>query len=146
MAHTYCHLFTHVIFSTKGRRKTIRTEWKDRLLKYFVGIGRKSAFRVDSCNGTDDHMHLLLCLPADMPLSKAMQYLKGSSSKWINEEFGRFTWQQGYGALTVSPSQVSAVRRYIEDQERHHKKMDSRAEFIAFLEKGGVAIDVRYIE
>ncbi len=98
--------------------------------------------------GVEDHVHLLLSLPATMPVAKAMQLVKGGSSKWIHETFPdqrAFAWQEKYGAFSVSASQVNTVRRYIENQETHHRKLSFQDEFVALLEKHEVDYNAQYL-
>jgi len=91
--------------------------------------------------GIRDHVHALLVLPPTVPLAKAVQFLKGSSSKWIKESEGDFAWQEGYGAFSVSASQTSEVVRYIANQRAHHEKKTFEDEFLAFLKKYGIEYD-----
>jgi putative transposase len=92
--------------------------------------------------GTANHIHLLFVLPASYSLALAVQKLKGSSSRWMGHGF---SWQEGYGAFSVSPSQVSVVKRYIQDQEEHHRKRDFEEEFVALLRNCGIEYDERYV-
>lgn len=94
----------------------------------------------------EDHAHLLLSVPASMDVSKAVQLIKGGSSKWFREKhLNDFAWQQGFGAFSVSASQVPKTIAYIANQKLHHRKMDFKAEFIALLKKHGVEYDERYV-
>jgi REP element-mobilizing transposase RayT len=91
--------------------------------------------------GMPDHLHLLLSMPAKLPLAKAIQTLKGNSSHWLNKNFdvpGRFEWQTGYGAFSIGVKDIPRTRDYINNQKQHHKKMDCDTEFNAFLRKNGV--------
>jgi hypothetical protein len=92
--------------------------------------------------GTDNHVHLLLSLPATMPLAKAMQLLKGGSSKWMNDSGANaFAWQQGYGAFSVGISQQAGTISYIRSQAEHHHKRGFEEEFLAFLKKHRIEYD-----
>jgi putative transposase len=123
MSHTYVVVLVHCVFSTKGRRNLISTEVQPRLWSFVGGIARKNGFKALVVGGTEDHLHVLLSLPAAIPLAKAVQALKGASSHWMNETFhNRFAWQEGYGAFTVSISQKSATISYIQGQAEHHRK------------------------
>jgi len=98
--------------------------------------------------GAADHVHVLLSLPATLSVAKAMQLLKGNSSKWIRETFPKmrsFAWQDGYGAFSVGISGVDATVAYIGNQMEHHRERSFREEFIAMLQKHGFArgIDAR---
>jgi hypothetical protein len=93
----------------------------------------------------EDHAHLLIHLPASLALAKAVQLLKGSFSRWINENGGEFAWQEGYGAFSVSASNVDTVKRYIANQESHHRKTTFEQEFIVFLKKHKIDYDPKYV-
>ena len=98
--------------------------------------------------GVADHVHLLLSLPATMPISKAMQLIKGGSSKWVHETFPehrQFAWQEKYGAFSVSESRVESIIQYIQSQEEHHHKMTFQEEFLALLKKHRIEYDERYL-
>ncbi len=145
MPHTYSQNYLHVVFSTKERRKLITKEFQPKLWSYMAGIGRNNGFLVLANGGMEDHAHLLIQLPATLTLAKAVQLLKGSSSKWVNEHGREFSWQEGYGAFGVSKSNINAVIKYITNQEKHHRKITFEEEFIAFLEKHGIEYDPRYV-
>ena len=117
MPHTYSQNYLHVVFSTKERRKLITKEFQPKLWSYMAGIGRNNDFLVLANGGMEDHAHLLIQLPATLTLAKAVQLLKGSSSKWANEHGREFSWQEGYGAFGVSKSNINAVIKYIANQE-----------------------------
>jgi REP element-mobilizing transposase RayT len=146
MSHTYVSDLVHCVFSTKLRRNLIANEHKAQLWSYLGGIARKNGFKAIAIGGTENHIHILLSLPATMPLAKAMQLLKGGSSKWLNENgAGGFAWQEGYGAFTVGISQQTGTIAYINTQEEHHKKRSFEEEFLAFLEKHGIEYDPKYV-
>jgi putative transposase len=146
MAHTCVSGLYHCVFSTKDRRKTISPELQSPLWAYLGGIARSNGMTAIAVGGVDDHVHVLLSLPAVMPLAKAVQLLKGGSSKWVHDNHtGDFAWQSGYGAFTVSISQVDTTVAYIRNQAEHHRKRDYQAEFVAFLKKHKIEYDPRYI-
>jgi len=119
MAHTYASNFIHCIFSTKERKPLIAANRKTDLYAYIGGIARNEGFSLVAAGGTVDHVHLLFILPPTQSLATTVQKLKGSSSHWMGKGF---SWQEGYGAFSVSPSQVAVVKAYIQDQEQHHRK------------------------
>lgn len=145
MPHTYSQNYLHVVFSTKERQKLITKEFQPKLWSYMAGIGRQNGFLMLANGGMEDHAHLLIQLPATLALAKAVQLLKGSSSKWVNEHGREFSWQEGYGAFSVSKSNINAVVKYIANQEIHHRKITFEDEFIALLEKHGIEYDPRYV-
>jgi len=145
MSHSYSSNRVHVIFSTKERRKCISDDFQSKLWAYMAGIAHNRGFEAMMIGGVQDHVHALLVLPPTLPLAKAVQFLKGSSSKWINETTGEFAWQEGYGAFSVSASQTSDVVRYIQNQRAHHEKKSFEEEFVEFLKKYGVSFEPAHV-
>jgi len=145
MAHTYPNVLVHCVFSTKNRQSTIPDELREKLAMYFVGIGKGHDIPVLCAGGTANHAHILIALPASMPLAKALQVLKANSSRWLGEHGFHFAWQEGYGAFSVSPSNVEAVRRYIEHQPEHHAKYSFEDEFVTLLRKCDIAYDPQFV-
>ena len=95
-----------------------------------------------------DHIHLYASLPSTISLAEFMNAVKSNSSRWVHETFPNrrgFAWQQGYGAFSVSRSQVPAVAKYIRNQQEHHRKVDFKQEYILLLKKHGVEYDERYL-
>ena len=148
MAHTYTNLLVHGIFSTKDRLPMIESEIKTELLAVIGGIIRNIKGRAYAINGTDDHLHMLVSIPPSLAVSEAMQKIKANSSRWVHEKWSKrkaFGWQEGYGAFSVSKSNVPGVIKYIDTQEEHHRKVSFKEEFIGFLQKHGIEYDERYI-
>jgi putative transposase len=142
LAHTLVQNLIHVVFSTKNRRKLIAKDKLARTWAYLAGICKKENIFVHEIGGVEDHVHMLIQLPPTIALSDAVQEIKTGSSKWLGE---RFQWQRGFGAFSVSKSNVNAVIRYIRNQEAHHRKMTYEDEFIAMLKKHGVPFDPKYV-
>jgi putative transposase len=148
MSHTYSSNRIHIIFSTKNREKTLSQELQPKVWAYMAGIAHNQGFEAMIVGGVEDHVHALLILSPTLPLAKAVQFLKGSSSKWLNdnrEMDSRFAWQEGYGAFSVSASQTSDLVNYIRGQREHHAKKSFEEEFVAFLKKYGVEYDPAYV-
>lgn len=146
MSHTYISGLVHCVFSTKLRRNLIAPDVQSELWAFLGGIARKNGFKALVVGGTENHVHILLSLPATMALAKAMQLIKGASSHWMNETHGEgFAWQEGYGAFTVGISQKDDTIRYIQSQAEHHRKRSFEDEFVAFLKKHGVEYDPQYV-
>jgi len=118
------------------------------LWPFIGGIARENHMKALMIGGMEDHAHLLLSLPATLPVAKAMQLIKGGSSKWIHETFAdqrTFSWQEKYGAFSVSVSQLEVVKAYIQNQAKHHQILTFGEEFIALLLRHGIAYDERYL-
>jgi putative transposase len=148
MPHSYISSLYHVVFSTKERRKQIDAELQSRLWPYLGGVARENDMKALAVGGVEDHVHLLLSLASTMAVAKALQLLKGGSSKWIHDEFPErrdFAWQEGYGAFSIGVSQIDDTVRYIVNQAEHHRTKSFEEEFIAFLERHGIAYDPRYV-
>ncbi|GMV97314.1 MAG: IS200/IS605 family transposase [Phycisphaerae bacterium] len=148
MAQSLTCLNYHLIFSTKNRAAMILPDVQPRLYGYIGGIIKGLHGRLLAAGGTQDHVHLLASLAPKHSLSDVLRDVKGGTSKWIHEEFAGmsiFGWQDGYGAFSVSQSNVPQVREYIQNQEAHHRQMSFQEEFIQFLDRHGVEYDPRYI-
>ena len=148
MPHSYVSCCMHYVFSTKDRRNTISQEIKERLWAYMGGIARENKMKALAIGGTANHIHVLLILPSTISIAKAMQLIKGGSSKWISDTFPmlrNFTWQEGYGAFSISVSGMDDTIAYIQNQEEHHRRRTFEEEFLSFLKRHGIAYDERYI-
>src|ERR1041385_6415547 len=109
MPHSYVNNLMHCTFSTKERFPMIDGELENRLFPYLGGIARENRMKALAIGGTQDHIHALLSLPATMSFAIAVQLIKGGSSKWVHDTFAKhrkFAWQEGYGAFSVSSSQL----------------------------------------
>lgn len=145
---TFLGLHYHLIFSTKHRERWIPTECLSRLHEYMGGVVYGLGGEPHGIGGIEDHVHLLVSLKATHCLSDFMRELKKAASRWMHEVamVPTFAWQDGYCALTVSPSGRDAVNSYIANQAEHHCVKSFRDELEAFLKKAGVAHDDRYLE
>jgi len=148
MANTYSSLHYHIFFSTKRRERWIKLEIAERLWAYLGGIARQKEMTALKVGGIEDHVHLVLGLPPTLAPSKAVQLLKGGSSLLVHENFpalSGFGWQDGYGAFTVSGSNLPEVIRYVECQPEHHRRHTFQDEYRALLDKHGIDYDERYL-
>ena len=145
---SYVSSYHHCVFSTKERRPLITPALRDRLWPFLGGIARQNKMKAIEIGGVEDHVHILLSLPATMAIAKALQLIKGGSSKWVHETFPEhrlFAWQEKYGAFSVSESRVDAIVHYIKGQEEHHRKMTFQEEFLTLLKKHRIEYDERYL-
>ena len=142
MSSSISHLLFHLIFSTKKREPMISAASEKELYAYMGGILNHHKSTMLQIGGTADHLHLLFKLHPSISIAEIVRLLKSNSSKWVNECFKEdtpFAWQTGYGVFSVSESQVSGVRTYIQNQKEHHKKIDFKSELSLLLEKHGVS-------
>ena len=145
MASSFLSTYVHIVFSTKDRLPLIKGERGKRLHAYLIGIAKNAGIVMIAIGGMPDHVHLLVSMPGEMSVAKAVNLFKSNSSKWMNEQKPGFAWQTGYGAFSVSASNLKAVKEYVLNQEQHHKKRDFQQEFIAILKKHNVDYDPKYV-
>ena len=148
MPSTYSNLLFHIIFSTRQRELLITPGWREELYLYIAGILRGQNSLPLEIGGMPDHLHLVIRMRPDVSVAEIVRLVKANSSKWANERpdgIGRFAWQRGYGAFTVSASQLDAVRQHVRSQEEHHRTRTFQEEFVEFLERHGIEYDERYL-
>lgn len=141
MAHTFSNILVHVIFSTKERRPLISDSFRERLWAYMGGVAKNEFGSARIIGGTDDHIHALLSLNTTISVAKAMERWKSVATGWVHKNIpgtSAFCWQEGYGAFSVSESNVAAVVEYIRNQAEHHQKRSFREELVQLLEKHNV--------
>jgi putative transposase len=148
MPKTYTNLLYHIVFSTRERRPLITKEKQPRLYEYVGGIVRGLGGISLAIGGIEDHLHLLAKLRPDKALSSVLRDLKANSSGWMHDVFPEvrdFSWQNGYGAFTVSASQTPYVEKYILNQESHHRKRSFQSEFVEMLKVNDIEFDERFL-
>ncbi len=148
MPQSYCCLLYHLVFSTKERRPWLSPDVRERLFAYLGGIIRNDKGIPMLVGGTEDHVHILAHLHQGRAVADQLRDLKAKSSGWAHKtlpDMQQFAWQSGYGAFTVSASQIKRVHAYIAGQEVHHRKEDFKTEFVRLLKAHGVEFDERYI-
>jgi len=148
MANTYSNLLYHIVFSTKQRLPLILPEWQTELYQYIGGIIRNERGSLIEIGGTKDHVHLIVKLKTDRILSDLLRHIKGGSSKWLNEGLvnqAKFAWQDGYGAFTVSESQLGKLVEYVRNQEAHHRIKTFQEEYLDFLKLNAVEYVEKYL-
>lgn len=148
MAQSYTNLIYHFVFSTKNRAPIIIPAVESRLYDYIGGAIRSEGGVCLAVNGTPDHVHILAKLRADKSVSDILRGLKANASGWMHDVFpqlNEFSWQRGYGAFTVSASQIENVRDYIAKQKEHHQECSFQTEFVKYLRANRIEFDERYL-
>ncbi|WP_442483541.1 IS200/IS605 family transposase [Aeoliella sp. SH292] len=148
MASTFTSLDYHVVFSTKYRKPLIHETFREELYQYLGGIIRAESGCLREVGGMPDHLHLLMGIPPTIAVSDAIRLIKANSSKWVNERDdhrGKFQWQPGYAAFSVSVSQRDVVGGYIQNQQEHHRQRNFREEFIELLDRHQIAYDPKFV-
>jgi REP element-mobilizing transposase RayT len=148
MANTYSQLYTHLVFAVKGRQSLIQSDWKETLYKYIAGIISNQKQKLMIINGMPDHVHILIGMKPDNSISDLVRDVKSHSSSFIREQGfvkGRFEWQEGFGAFSVSQSQIPKLIVYIQNQETHHKKRSFYSEYLEFLKAYEIDFKPEYL-
>jgi putative transposase len=141
-------LGAHIIFSTKQRHPDLKKELRPRVCAYIAGVLDNLECHNITVGGIEDHLHILCNLTKKYAPMKVLEIVKKESSKWIKQQANGpkgFHWQDGYGLFGVSPSHFEAVRKYVLNQEEHHKKMSFQEELLRILKKYRVDYDERYL-
>ncbi len=148
MPQSLSSILIHLVFSTKNREPYITAEIEPELHAYLAAVFRECRSPALIVNGTVNHLHALFTLSRTTTVAELVEEVKKRSSKWAKTKGGMyrtFQWQAGYGAFSVSQSNVVAVRKYIAEQKEHHRRKTFEEEYRSFLEKYGVAYDERYV-
>ena len=148
MANTYTQIYLHVVFAVSARICVIAPSRKEELQKYITGIVTKQGQKLIAIYCMPDHVHILMGLKPDIALSNLVGDIKTGSTNHINEQkwIGcRFSWQEGFGAFSVSHSNLGRVASYIQNQESHHRKKSFQREYLDFLNRHHVTFDSKYI-
>lgn len=134
-------VFFHVMFSTKGRRQTIPRELEDRLWAYMESVCSDNKISVHAAGGAQNHIHLLIEPPPELSIEEIVLKIQTTSSEWINGHVENFAWQEGYGACTISKSDIKKVAKEIKNQGQYHATMTYEEEFLAFLKENRIPYD-----
>ena len=142
MAHSYTKLNIHIVFATWDRLRLIPHQIAPALYAYMAGILRNASALPLAINGMEDHVHILARVRPTIAPADLLETLKSNSSRWMNQQNlripGRFRWQGGYGAFSVSEGSIPSVTRYIERQQEHHRTHTFEDEFLELLELAGI--------
>lgn len=148
MANTFSQIYIQTVFAVSNRLSLIRPEFKEDLYKYISGIVRNNGQKLISINGMSDHIHILIGLKPAMALADLVRDIKADSSNFINKKKwvrGKFSWQEGYGAFSYGHSQLDTIIRYIQNQEKHHRRRSFRDEYLTWLKKYEIAFKDEYV-
>lgn len=148
MANTLVKIDIHLIFHVKSTGVLLQKETLPELFRYIGGVISNIGGMSIEIGGMPDHIHILSSLPKTMSLADFARAVKANSSRWINQQTqyqGRFKWQEGYGAFSVSPSLMEKTANYIRTQEEHHRIHTFREEYISFLQHYNIEFDEKFL-
>jgi len=147
---TLTQIIYHIVFRTRENRRALIREHREELYRYIWGIIQNKQCRLFRIGGIEDHVHLVIFLHPTVALADLVKTIKTSSSKWMKDsgKFAEFIgWQDGYGAFTVSHSNLDAVVNYVKNQEEHHKNdVSYKDELRRMLMQEGVEWDEKYLD
>lgn len=148
MPQSLSRILIHLVFSTKDRQRVLTPEIQTELHPYLAGTLDNIECPSIQVGGVDDHVHMLFGLARTRSIAEVVEKVKTSSSKWIKTkgpQFASFHWQSGYGAFSVSQSDVERVIAYIRSQAEHHQRMTFQDEYRQLLERYQIEYDERYV-
>jgi REP element-mobilizing transposase RayT len=149
MPQSLSNVLLHIVFSTKNRHPFLATpEVRGMMTGYIIGTLRNLQCPSLAIGVVADHVHILCQLHRTITIAKLLEEIKTSSSARIKEEGPRlhdFHWQSGYGAFSVSQSNVPDVKHYIEHQEEHHRQRTFQEELRLLFQRHGIEWDERYV-
>ena len=148
MANTFSQIYIQTVFAVSGRLSLITEDFKEELHRYITGIVRNKRQKLISINGMADHIHILIGLRPAMALAELVRDVKSDSSDWINRKNlarGKFAWQEGYGAFSYGHSQLDTIIRYIQNQEKHHRRKTFKNEYLTLLRKFQIEFKEEYV-
>ncbi len=146
VASAYLALNVHIVFATKGRAPMIAAAWRSDLHAYIGGTVRGLGAIPTIVGGVADHVHMLAGLRGTHAVADLVREVKKASHGWCCERFAGFKWQEGYGAFSVSPLDVSKIAAYIANQEEHHRRVSSADELRAIMAEHEIEYDDRFFE
>jgi REP element-mobilizing transposase RayT len=136
----WVRVWIHFVWSTKNREPYLTDQIRQDVLQHIRENATKKNIYLDFINGHVEHVHCLISLGTDQTIEKTVQLIKGESSFWINQNGlckTKFGWQDEYFAVSVSESNLAKVRRYIANQEEHHRTKGFAEEFEGFMKRAG---------
>ena len=148
MPQSLSSVLVHLIFSTKHRQPFISPEIEPQLHPYMASIFKALKSPALCIDGTTDHVHILCSLARVISIADLVEEVKSDSSKWIKRKgsaFRAFQWQKGYGAFSIGQSQVATLKRYINNQKQHHRRVSFQDEYRKFLNRYRLEFDERYV-
>lgn len=136
----FVKIWVHIVFGTKNREPFLVKETREKVITHILENAKSKGIFIVCINGSFDHLHILLSLGSEENIAKVVNLIKGEVSYWINKNKitkTKFEWADEYFAVSVSESQVDVLRKYIRNQEEHHRKKSFTEEYDEFMKKYG---------
>ena len=144
MTHSHTRIWVHLIWATKNRDRVLFKEPGKQLFTFLIDKAKELNAPFESLNIQPEHIHGLIDLPTNVCVADFMKGIKGASSYWINQEGiirAKFSWQRGYGAYSVSSSQLQTIKNYIKNQDEHHQQKTFEEEYQEWKRQYGIHED-----
>jgi REP element-mobilizing transposase RayT len=148
MPQSLANIYIHLIFSTSDRQPLLTDDIRPSLHSYLGQVGKTLECPLILVNSVEDHVHILHRLSRTVTISDAVKEFKTATSKWLKSQspdLANFSWQSGYGAFSVSESNLDSVTAYIQNQREHHRTKSFQDEFREFLKKNKLSFDEQYL-
>jgi putative transposase len=148
MPQSLSKVILHIIFGTKDRQPWLDTDVRPRMHAYLATVCRDLGAELVRVGGVRDHVHIVTTLPRTLSQAQFIEQIKKASSKWVKDldaQYRGFFWQRGYGAFSVSPSQLDGMLQYVDAQQEHHRTRTFQEEYRGLLRRHGIDFDERYI-
>lgn len=148
MSQSLSKLFVHIVFHVGKESRKIRKEDRAKLFAYMGSVIKDNDSIPILINGVEDHVHVFLVMSKNIALAKLVEEIKRHSSRWIKEQnsyYSKFMWQGGYAGFSVSSSLCDKTKKYLSNQEDHHRKITFKEEYLMFLKEYGIDYDERYL-
>ncbi|MCF7796457.1 MAG: IS200/IS605 family transposase [Candidatus Marinimicrobia bacterium] len=145
---TFTQVIIHLVFAPQMNHSLLLREHRPRIFQCISGIISRLGHKSVIVNGVQDHIHIMLGLKPDLSISHTVKEIKRVFARFINDEkmtLGRFEWQRGFGAFSVSRSQLDRVYQYVADQEEHHKRLTFREEYVQLLKRYDISFNDGYL-
>ena len=145
---SYHGILIHVIFSTQFRARVLAKSWREDLFAIIGDQIKEHNGSLLQAGGIEDHIHLLIKVHPSFAIADTIRQFKANSSQWINESkrvMGKFHWQTGYAAFSVSYSVVDVVRNYIVNQVEHHRERSFKDEYLDFLNRHNITFNPKFV-
>lgn len=143
--HSYNKIWIHFIWETLDKQKILPKPARIKISNYLFDYCKEKSIYMKTNFVNADHVHALIDFPTNLTVEDCIKLLKGSSSHYVNQNKvinSKFSWGRGYGAFSVSASQLESVIAYIKNQEEHHRVKSFAEEYKLFIEKYGMRFGV----
>ena len=135
---SYLRIWVHCVWTTNKKIPYLKDKLKDEVIFHIRDNAKLKGIYIDHINGHNEHLHALISLVGKQNISEIMQKIKGESSFWINKNKLtrlKFEWQDDFYSVSIGMPQLDNLRKYIRNQEQHHKIVTFQEELDSIIEE-----------